>query len=160
VPPWDTCGVDKILFFPFLSEEIRPADSVEEKKRKAMETLKNQVEEYGPLEEVWTDGACENGLGRGAAAYTVNLTVRLSNGVHVTKEVVRDQVGVSNICDAYHTEAYGILSALLRIQKDLSNENNKERSKFKLMNKSLRICTDSQSVVRALKSGPLSRILP
>jgi len=157
VPPWDTCEADKILFFPFLSEEIRPADSVEEKKRKAMETLKNQVEEYGPLEEVWTDGACENGLGRGAAAYTVNLTVRLSNGVHVTKEVVRDQVGVSNICDAYHTEAYGILSALLRIQKDLSNENNKERSKFKLMNKSLRVCTDSQSVVRALKSGPLSQ---
>ena len=157
VPPWKTSGAENILFFPFLSAATGPEDSVGDKKRKAMATLQSQIEEYGPLEEVWTDGACENGLGRGVAAYTVHLTVRLADGVHVTKEVVRDQVGVSNICDAYHTEAYGILSALLRVQKDLISENNGARSKFKLRDKSLRICTDSQSVVRALKSGPLSQ---
>ena len=103
MPPWKTSRAENILFFPFISEATGPADSpVGDKKRKAMATLQNQVKEYGPLQEVWTDGACESGLGRGVAAYIVHLTVRLADGVHVTKEVVRDQVGVSNICDAYH----------------------------------------------------------
>ena len=131
---WDTHFVDKIEFNPDLIDECSKRDSSDEKRRLATESTLATLDHHHL--EIWSDGSVKNGLGAGAAILFSDNRPPIVSG--------RPSGQLSH---SYRAELQGIsagLDGVLQLQEDIDN-------------KKLLICTDSQSSINALKTGPISR---
>ena len=132
VPPWLTSGADRVEFYPqLMNKDVCSADDKDKKRAASLETLYAR----GDFDvECWTDGSVVDKVGAGAACIFFEDK----------KETIVTPAGY--LCSSYHAELLAIKAALAILEAKLDGSK-----------RTYLFCTDSQSSINALLSGPLGQ---
>ena len=130
VPPWLTSSVSRVEFYPTLENKSVCAGSDHKfKKTASLDTLLVR----GIFDvECWTDGSVVDKVGAGAAC------------LYYGEKKVTIITPAGYLCSSYQAELMAIKAALVTIDAKLDGTK-----------KAYLFCTDSQSSINALLSGPL-----
>jgi hypothetical protein len=137
VYPWYTHFAEKIAFYPDLIVECSKKDSSDELRRYATELTLASHEPHDM--EVWSDGSVKDSFGAGAAILFFS---------NKRKSPIVSGKPSGEISDSFRAELKGICAGL---------ESVSSLQEVYLSNKKLLLCTDSQSSIKALMTGPLTQ---
>jgi ribonuclease HI len=148
VCPWSAVNYDEsIKFYPKVKGDDVTSDSSDVVRLAAnLETINVIKDTFGPFYmELWPDGSVKDDIGAGSGL----VFTQRHNSSRATEKPSKVYNAAASIGPSFHAEATAINISLIGIIKDYVddvgwNNNNK-----------LLICTDSQSLVSSLKSGPI-----
>ena len=146
VSPCATGNVGKVIFNSELLEPC-PADLDKIVKRdRALRTIADLRASHGFSFELWTDGSVDPSTGAGVGAWELYRESRLGRGQRVAFKKGSSASGLWS--SSYRSEGVGMLEGLEAVlQLHMAGSN--------LRGISLLVCSDSQSQIKALATGPL-----
>ena len=148
VCPWAAVNYDKyIKFYPKVDGGVTSDFDDKDCLAANLETIKSIKDKFGPFfMELWPDGSVKGNIGAGSGL----VFTKRFNSSRATEKPSKVYNAAASIGSSFHAEATAINISLLGIIKDFGND-----AGWNIENKLL-VCTDSQSLVSALKSGPIN----
>jgi len=140
VAPWKTGNVNKVILHSELLHSYPQDAEATLKRARAQET----IAELGNFDaQLWTDGTCDPSTRAGLGAWEL-----YGFGSGGRRGVMRGSAAAGLWCSSYRSEGIGLKSGLDAVlQLHMAGTNLRE--------KTILVCTDSQSQVKALETGPL-----
>jgi len=136
-PPW-SCGGMQIGLYPNMIECIKREETEENKRKRKEATLKTLAERGHYELEMWSDGSVREEKGAGAALVWIKDR---------TDPIIRAETSAGKLASSCKAEMWAMIAGLRAIQDNTSLDGSE----------SLLICTDSQSTIKVLESGPLAK---